>query len=702
MKRKRPIHPAFWVLPITVSSAFSQSVPASDATQLDPLTVTADAETAQQSYAPPEIATGALKTPTPLLETPQAVTVVSQQLIEDQDAVKLEEILRNVAGISTGGYYGAYDQFRIRGFDASYKTYWDGLRGDNGTAPELFGMERVEVIKGPASALYGNGPLGGMVNLVSKRPGYDQALEIGASAGSFNTYEGTIDANSALYTPGSGNADGKSGVYGRIVGLYRQTDTFINHSEVERVYVAPSVLFQISEDTKLTLLGSYTNDDDITGMPVPAAGSILPNPNGNIPRDFFVGIPGEGNHTEFSRLRLGYELSHKINDTVSLRQNFSYSRIDQKWDRILYPPFTGPVGSTISLTPYSLDDTSERVGVDSGIDFNFDTFGVKHTATVGMDYYYEKGRARSAFDFANPVVLDLFNPDYNQSVNKAPLGPEFESGSETFGFYAQDHMKLSECVTLTAGGRFDNYQDRASGDSETAFSPKVGVTYEFIKDVAAYANYSSSFEPQSGTGATGPTAVDPLTGENIETGLKYSGLDGRWRGMASVFQLTRQDAVIQTSPITYTLAGEQRSRGFELENTLELIPGMELTSAYTYLDAEVTKDATLSKGTPLIGVPENTLSAWAKYTIQEGACKGLGFGFGGRYLSSQSGDVANSFDLPSYTVLDAALFYEKDNFRAQVNFKNLTDKYYAVGSYSDTYVLPGEPFNMSASVAWKF
>jgi iron complex outermembrane recepter protein len=702
MKRKQPIHAALWALPMTATLAFSQNAAPAEGTQLDALTVTAQAEAAKKSYAPPEVTTGALKTPTPLLETPQAVTVVSEELIQDQDAVKLEEILRNVAGISAGGYYGSYDQFRIRGFDASYKTYWDGLRGDNGTAPELFGMERVEVIKGPASALYGNGPLGGLVNLVSKRPGHDPSLEIGTRAGSFNTYEGTIDANSALYTPGSAGADGESGVFGRIVGLYRQSDTFINHSEVERLYIAPSVLFQFSEDTKLTLLGSYTNDDDITGMPVPAAGSILPNPNGKIPRDFFVGIPGQGNHIEFSRLRLGYEFSHRINDTVSLRQNFNYSRIDQDWDRILYPPFTGPFTNLLSLTPYSLDDTSERVSVDNAVDFTFDTRGIDHTATVGLDYYYERGRARSAFDFANPVIIDVYNPDYNQTVNRAPLGPKFQSGSETFGFYAQDHMKLSETVALTLGARFDNYQDRVSRDSETALSPKIGVSYEFIKDVAAYANYSTSFEPQSATGANGPTAVDPLSGENIEAGVKYSALDGRWTGMASVFQLTRQDAAIQTSPVTYTLAGEQRTRGFELENSLELVPGLQLTSAYTYLDAEVTEDGTLANGTPLIGVPENTLSAWAKYTIQEGALQGVGFGFGGRYLSNQSGDVANSFDLPSYTVLDAALFYEKENFSAQLNFKNITNKYYAVGSYSDTYVLPGEPFSVMASASWKF
>ncbi|RYD47551.1 MAG: TonB-dependent siderophore receptor, partial [Verrucomicrobiaceae bacterium] len=645
MKPKPSLQSAFWVLPLTITAAFSQTTPA-ESTQLETLTVTAQAE-ADKSYAPPESTEGALKAPTPLLEIPQAVTVVSEQLIEDQDAVKLEEVLRNVAGISAGGYYGSYDQYRIRGFEGAYKTYWDGLRGDSGTAPEMFGMEKVEVIKGPASALYGNAPLGGLVNIVSKRPKYDTGGEIGLSAGSFNTYEASVDAYSPLYTPGSGNADGKSGIFGRIVGLYRETDTFIDYSEKQRLYIAPSVLFQLSEDTKFTFLGSYTKDDNSEGMPLPADGTVRPNPNGNISLDRYIGIPGQGNNIEFERLRLGYEFSHRINDTVSLRQNFSYSRIDQTWDRVFYPQFAGPWDQrNVSLSPYSYDDTSERYGVDSGVDFNFDTYSVKHTATVGMDYYHEKGTFRSGF--GAPILLDVFNPNYNVAVPKPVLGAESESGSEVFGFYAQDHMKLSEQVSLTLGARFDNYQDRATGDSETALSPKIGVTYEFIKDIAAYANYSTSFQPQ--TDPLG-VAVDPIEGENIEAGLKYSTYDGKWTGMASIFQLNRENAVVATGgPGAYVLSGEQRSQGFEFENTLALLPGLDITSAYTYLDAE-DKDT----DAPLIGVPDNTFSLWAKYTIQDGTFKGVGFGLGGRALSNQSGDLGNTFDLPSYAVLDAAL-----------------------------------------------
>lgn len=694
MKPKQPLPSALWVLPLTITTAFSQPSPA-ETTQLEALTVTAQAE-AGKAYALPEITEGALKAPIPLLETPQAVSVVSEQLIQDQDAVKLEEVLRNVAGISTGGYYGSYDQYRIRGFEGAYKTYWDGLRGDSGTAPEMFGMEKVEVIKGPASALYGNAPLGGLVNIVSKRPKYDTGGEIGISGGSFNTYEATVDGYSPLYTPGSGDADGKSGIFGRIVGLYRETDTFIDHSEKQRIYIAPSVLFQLSEDTKFTFLGSYTKDDNTEGMPLPASGTVLPNPNGHIPLDRYIGIPGQGNNIEFERLRLGYDFSHRINDTVSLRQNFSYSRIEQTWDRVYYPQFSGTLTGgdrILTLSPYSYDDTSERYGVDTGVDFNFATYSVKHSVTVGVDYYHEKGKYSSAY--SPTVELDVFNPNYNQPVAKPTLLAAPESGSEVFGFYAQDHMKLSDAVSLTLGARFDNYQDRASGDSETAISPKVGVTYEFIKDIAAYANYSTSFQPQ--TDPLG-VAVDPIEGENIEAGVKYSAYDGRWTGMASVFQLNRENAVVPTGgPTGYELSGEQRSRGFEFENTLALLPGLDITSAYTYLDAEDT-----DTDTPLIGVPENTFSVWAKYTIQDGAFKGVGIGLGGRALSEQSGDFSNTFDLPSYVVLDAALYYEQERFSAQVNFKNITGEDYFSGSYNEFYVLPGDPFNVTASVAWKF
>lgn len=705
MKPKQPLHSALWILPLTITAAFSQTTP-SETTQLDTLTVTAQAE--NTGYLAPEIATGGLKTPTPLLETPQAVSVVEEQLIKDLGTPKLEEILRNVAGVSPGGYYSDWDYYRIRGFDAAFNTFFDGLRGDYGLNAETFGLERVEVIKGPASTLYGQAPLGGLVNLVSKRPKPGTFGEVGVTVGSYDLYEGTVDLNAPIYSNPS--TFGGLEVYGRLIGLYSDSESFIDYVDRQRLYVAPSVTFKLGDDTTLTLLSNFTHDTGVFPMPLPARGTVLPNPNGRVSESLFLGLPGISNELDQTRLALGYQLSHRFNDLVSLRQNFNYTRFQQEWDDVLYNSSLGADNRTMSLYPYSYDETLDRVAVDTALDFTFATGQVKHTFTTGFDYFYDKSRTNNQqIDYADPtkyVTIDIFNPDYNFVIPAYATSASSVAGSDSFGFYFQDHAKLNDQLTLTLGGRFDHTSDRASDESKEAFTPKAGITYEFIKDVAAYANYSTSFKPQWFSTGPGGKPVAPEEGENFETGVKYSLYDGKITGMASVFHLTRSNVATDNpatpDPFDAAVSGEQRSQGFEWENAAELLPGLKISAAYTYLDAEVTEDNTIPEGTPLLGVPEHAVNAWVKYTIQEGRFEGLGAGFGGRYYTEQAGDQANSFELPGYGLLDAAIYYEQEKFRAQVNFNNITDKRHFVGSYNDLYVLPGEPFNVSASVTWKF
>lgn len=694
-------------MPLIGITAFSQVALSSETTQLDPLTVTAKTEPETQGYMPPATTTGGLKMPTPLLETPQAVSVVTEELIKDLGTPKLEEVLRNVAGVSPGGYYSDWDYYRIRGFDAAFNTFHDGLRGDYGMNAETFGLERVEVIKGPASTLYGQAPLGGLVNLVSKRPKRESFGEVGVSVGSYNLYEGMVDLNAPLYSSSS-NLGGLE-IYGRLVGLYSDSESFIDFVDRQRLYLAPSVTFALGEDTSLTLLANYTHDTGVFPMPLPAKGTVLHNPNGEVSERLFLGKPGS-NEIDQSRLSLGYEVRHRFNENLSLRQNFNYGRFEQDWNDILYNSSLAADDRTMSLYPYTYDEKLDRVAVDTALDFTFATGQVKHTLTTGLDYFYDKIRSNTQqIDYADPssyVTVDIFNPDYNFAIPGYATNSDSVTGSEMFGLYVQDHAKLTECVTLTVGGRYDYTSDRASDESKDAFTPKVGVTYEFIKDVAAYASYSTSFKPQwYSTDASG-TPVAPEEGENYETGVKYSLLDGKINGMASIFHLTRSNVATDNpstpDPFDAAISGEQRSQGFEWENAAELIPGLKIRAAYTYLDAEVTEDNSIPEGTPLLGVPEHAINAWLKYSIQEGALEGLGFGFGGRYYTEQAGDQTNSFELPAYGLLDAAIYYEKDNFSAQINFNNLTDKRHFVGSYNDLYVLPGEPFNVTASASWKF
>ena len=318
---------ALRLLPIAVLPLGASANPES-ATEpiekLKPLTVTGEAE--KSGYAPPVTTTGALKTNTMLIETPQAVSVVTEEIIKDQGTPKLEEVLRNVAGISPGGYYSDWDYYRIRGFDSSFNTFHDGLRGDYGMNAEVFGLERVEVIKGPASTLYGQAPLGGLVNLVSKRPRRETFGEVGATVGSYNLYEGTLDLNAPLYRPSP--LPGGLEVYGRMIGLYSDSDSFIDHVDRQRLYLAPSFTFALGEDTSLTLLNSYTHDTGVFPMPLPARGTVLPNVNGRISESLYIGKPGT-NGIDQSKYSSGYQFSHRFNEIVSFRQNFNYTRMEQ-------------------------------------------------------------------------------------------------------------------------------------------------------------------------------------------------------------------------------------------------------------------------------------------------------------------------------------------------------------------------------------
>lgn len=717
--------------------------PAAASTTLEPVVVTAASEEPGARYEAPVENSASLKTEIPVLETPQAVSVIGEQLIKDQGSPKLERVLQNVAGVSAGGYYGEWDYYRLRGFDAAFNTYFNGLRGDYGMNAETFGLERVEVIKGPASTLYGQAPLGGIVNLVSKRPKREFGGEVGFTAGSWDSYEGTLDINVPLVSPygasaaaapapavsGKGVVSSKNpvsaplvetstpngfGAYFRLNALYRDKGSFQDYYDFERTYIAPSLTLDFGRDTSLTILMDYTKDDGIFAMPLPARGTVVTNPNGWIPIERFIGIPGKTSMVEQETLRLGYEFRHHINDIFTIRQNFRYTNFDQKWTAPVYPSSLSADQRTLYGYPYGFDkDERESFAVDTALDAVFNTGSVKNTLTVGFDFYHTDDDSRSSqIDYADfpgsYVALDLYRPNYNIPLPGYSTHASSSETQEGSGIYLQEHAKLTDTVSLTLGGRYDFVRRTADGNvaDDESFSPKAGLTWEFLPGVAAYTNYSRSFQPQwFSTDASG-APVEPEEGENWEAGVKYSLFDGKVTGMISAFQLTRENVatsnIATADPFDATVSGEQRSRGFEFEAAAELAPGLSLTTAYTYLDAEVTEDNDIPAGTPLIGVPDHTISAWLKYQLQDGPLKGFGVGVGGRYLTSQSGDTYHTFDIPEYGLLDAALFYERERFRAQVNFNNILDRRHFVGSYNDLYVLPGAPFNVSASLTVKF
>lgn len=645
------------------------------------------------------------KSPTPLVETPQNIQIISSDLISDQNDLTVMDALRNVAGVIPGGYYSDYDYFRMRGFDSSGYIYQDGLLYDGAVQvnAELFGLEQVEVMKGPSSSLYGEGALGGLINLVSKHPQDADFLTLEAGYGSFGTYEASMDGNAQL----------TDSVDGRLVALFRHTGLFTQHAKgLDRIYVAPSFHWQIDANTDLTVLTSFQHDHNNAAFPLTYIGAVVPGPTGerySIKR--FTGEPGNSDLIESHRDAVGYEFSHRFNDIFTFKQNLRYVWNGGNWDHVIYTSFLAPDNRTLVRYPYSAQFQSFVFGVDSRIEAQFDTGAVSHTVVAGIDYgNYLAHWNQQQIDYSNPadyMLLDLYNPVYGTPL---PAYSSFSSSrvlSRTTGYYIQDHAKWGD-FTLTFGGRYDTARtgDGWSGTfvdhTDSKFVPRVGGTYEVIPATVLYASYSESFLPQAGSTFAGGS-LKPETGVQYETGVKSVLWEDRLDVTASLYQLTRQN--VSTSDLSHpsfsSQTGEQRSKGFELDAHAHIMDGWDAIFTYAYVNARVTKDTTVPVGDHPLNVPPQSIGLWTKYVVQSGALKGFGIGGGVYNYTSQWGDLPNTFKLPHYTLVNALLSYDFGPAELQFNVQNMFNVRYFTGSYSDTYVQPGAPRNYNIVLRWK-
>ena len=648
------------------------------------------------------------------LESSQAISVVPQQLLEAQGVRRIADALFNVAGVSRSNNYGFFDGFNIRGFNASSgATYLDGLLDDTGYGTtEMTALERVEVIKGPASGLFGQGPISGLVNLVSKRPQDDAFLDIGLAGGSYDFKEITLDANGPLDKAGT--------VLARLPLVWRDQDFFVHGSGQRRIFLAPSLTWKPDADTSLTLLGRYVDDHINPWSPTTAYGTALPNPNGKISRRLSI------NDTEYPAVQnndywsLGYVFDHKFSDAVAVHQALRYQDFHNSWDNWLF--ITGISSDYRTVTrafygPYDQHGTYFRV--DTNASLRFDTGPLNHYVLLGVDYGRRSAHDINLYDSSMPYALDLYDPVYGTVSSHNPLLTPNSNAARTRqrGFYVQDHIKIGERIALTIGGRWDKATSRTVSNGtvgaqveDNAFSPRAGATFQVTDWASLYVNYAKSFNPQGSYRSADGSPLPPERGVNYEGGVKLARADGSLTGMVTIFQLTRAnvataDAVL---PNVYVLTGEQRTRGVEAEAAWRPAPGVELTGAFTYLDAVVTADNRLRVGSRLGSIPRTIANLWARYTIQNGALANLGAGMGvhreGNRMASTASAVTGAtvpFLLKAYTLLDGALFYSIDDWSIQANVRNILNaRYFPTGSLTRT--TPGEPRTFMISVNRRF
>ncbi|WP_297797248.1 TonB-dependent siderophore receptor [uncultured Marinobacter sp.] len=682
-----------------------------DVEELDAIEVSADASnsgtTPIDGYAADTTVTGT-KTATAITETPQSITTVTADEIKDQNAANLGEVLRYTAGArgETFGFEPRTTFLRIRGFDvATSGIFRDGLKLSNpnfaaGYSLEPYGAERIDVLKGPSSILYGQAGPGGLVNYVSKRPTFDTRREVRVEAGTNELVQGQFDI--------SGAVNDSDTLALRLVGLVRDSETQVDFVDDDRKYLAPSLTWQPTDATRFTVLAHWQYDDTQPSQRYPLQGTLEPNPNGKIPDNRFTGEPGFDNY-ERRENALGYEFEHIINDQVTVRQNVRNYRNDVD-DQTIYTTSLLPDQRTITRARFDSFGRIDGLNVDNQVEIGFNTGAADHTVLVGLDHQDIDVSSRQFFGAASN--LDIFEPQYGAAVADAPIFKDDEGELKQTGVYLQDQIRWDRW-TLSLGGRYDNARSEtlsnlsgttASRDDEE-FSGRAGVTYRFDNGLSPYISYMESFLPTTGTDANGQPFA-PETAHQYEVGVKYQPTS-RTLVTLAYFDLTRED-YLTTNPTSFLSEqkGEARSRGVELEARGQLAMGLELIASYAYTDAEITEASNpVEEGEPLEYTPEHEASLWSKYAFSGGPLHGLSLGAGVRYTGDSNGALFNGpnsqLEVPSVTLVDASITYDIGEVALGLHAQNLLDKDY-VGTAFDSSATYGLRREVTGSVTYRF
>jgi iron complex outermembrane receptor protein len=694
------------------------------------------AEPAQPAPAPQESAYGPVqgylatrsasgtKTDTPIQQIPQSITVVTAEEARDQGATTVQEALRYVPGVYADAYGpdSRSDGELIRG--TTPVTYLDGMRLINGgywnhTRPDPYTLERIEVLRGPGSVLYGDSAVGGLVNLVSKRPQAKEHREIGVSYGSFNTRRVETDMTGKL------TADGEW-LY-RLVGVFRDADYQTDYVKNDRQVFMPAIMWRPTQNTNWTVIGLYQKDKTGSSTAfLPWSGTLFSNPNGQIPVNRFVSEPGFDLYQTTTKSVTSL-FEHSFSNNFKVYSNLRYSHIDGIY-RTMYPdlysnipgspyfPFQDAALQTVNRIADVTYMKRDAITSDTGGQIDFATGAMTHKVLFGVDVRQVKERSQTGLD-VDLSNFNLFNPVYGQSVlasgaplNSLALTQQPGIRQIVSGIYVQDQARLGPWL-MTAGVRFDRLQSEAEGattQQDQASTKRFGLMYETPFGFNPYVSYAESFEPTLGGNICGPGATfcKPKSGTQYEAGFKYR-LSSTAAFNAAVFDIKEKNRLAAGIGGYSSQVGEARIRGLELEYIGSITPTLDVVAAYTYLDTEVTQGDYV--GSRLDTVPMNSASLWVKQKLTLFGVPGFSIGGGVRYIGQTSstgwwwaGNTDATIVTPDHTLFDAMFAYENDTWRFQVVGTNLADTVYFASCLARGDCFYGNRRSVLATLTYKF
>ncbi len=689
-------------------------------------------EVEERGYAVEDSST-ASRIPVPIHDTPRSVEVVTRQVLDDQKVIRFSEALRNVSGLSQATTQGGQGgTFMIRGFASEFNVFKNGFRDDSTfsarTQRDIINLESVEVVKGPPSYLYGRSDPGGVINQITKAPLKSRYYSAEMIVGSYGLYRPVIDVGGPLN-------ESKTLTY-RFNGMYESAESYRDGVKTQRIFLAPTFGWDISSRTTFRFEGEYLHDTSPIDRGLVALGTgVAP-----IPVSRFLGDPTR--RAEVQQGKATLTLLHQFNDMFRWRTAFRTAAGSSRYSSLESNFFTDEAAGILNLARYEIPTIVQSHYLQNELHGSFFTGSIKHRTILGVELGREVSSSRGFSDFGGDTTtpgafsfINIYNP-----ANRLFLDPaltKFSDATQTnniIGAYVGDQVDLLENLHLHFGGRFDLFEQNVtnrpdgftpvgSGNSQTnnAFSPSVGLTYQPWTPIAIYANYTESFSPQTaGARSITGTPFNPERGKSYEGGVKYQAFEGRLRSTVAVFDITKKH-VLTADPLNgffFSVAtGEQRSKGVEFDVAGRILPGWDIIANYAYIDARVTKDLLFEVGSR---VPNSALhqgSVWTTYFFQEGVVKGFGAGVGMYAQGKRNGifqcqDPANCqapFDLPGFVRMDAALYYRKQevfnktNLLAALNFTNVLDQRYFTGSQNfREIVYTGAPFTAIGSLKFEF
>lgn len=655
----------------------------------------------------------ATRTDTPIFDTPVSLQVVPQGVIRDQQAFRLQDVVKNVSGVQQRFSGGGVDSFIVRGFELGETKYRNGVRIPE-LNPDFANVQQVEILKGPASTLYGRTEPGGLINLVTKKPSAESSYSIEQRFGSYDFYRTEANATGAL-------TKDESLLY-RVDFSYLDSKSFREHGFRDRVFVAPAVTWKPLESTEFNLTVEYHNEDRVYDSGIPAIGNKI----ASIPITRQFDTPGLND--EHESILVDFNWSHQFNEDWKIQNGMTAMYYDQEWNETYT---SGLENDNRSLRRNAWFGERERdlYAVYLNLTGKFETFGVKHSVLLGGDFYNDHATSFATDNFIGSTV-DILKPVFPSNLNLAqydnlPLsffrdqqGGYFEDRKDTwYGVYFQDQLSFfDDTLHIMGGGRYDWATIESenayftplssSKNSDSQFSPRVGITYQPWNWLSVYGNYIESFGANNGSSTTGQT-FDPQTAEQFEAGFKTEFFDGRFSSTLAYYHLTKNN-VLTPAPNNSNFRvpiGEARSQGIELDVSGQLTDGLSMIASYAYTDAKITKDNSGNQGNRLPYVPEHSGSLWLKYDFQQASLQGFSTGIGVFAAGKRFGDAANSYQDGSYARLDLFGAYRQKigetHLTAQLNVNNVTGTEYFV-LRDRRRNLPAEPLTVMGSLRLEF